>query len=374
MQSQLVAVLTAAALAAGTHAARAQTAPPAPTPSDKPAVDTKVNLWGFGQFEYRRATAGAPALTPEHELHLRRARFVMAGKVTQQVSYVFSVQGNGVSDNRVLDFYVDLATRPWLKFRVGQGKYEFDIEGREAVHGNPFMDRAHVTNAVAGSLNGASSATNAASSFRDRGVTILATPRSGSIAWSFGAGAYQGAGLASDNNSRMSFAANVNAESHGFKLSAGYLDSPSASQGTPASKYTAWTVGAAYDKAPWLLRGEFYSGRRERPTGDQEVSGFYVLGGATLRGRLDLTARYQQVTDTRFPKGDDRLSSVDLQARYFFDRRDKRSGTSLTAGVALREADRGVQGVHLFGDGRGAVLGSGDAVDTVLLARLQVRF
>ena len=49
---------------------------------------------------------------------------------------------------------MEVALWPWLGVRVGQYKYYFDIEGRESDAGTPLVDRAFVTTAVAGGLNG----------------------------------------------------------------------------------------------------------------------------------------------------------------------------------------------------------------------------
>lgn len=360
----------AAALALAAVSARAQEA-------KKPqAAESRLTLWGVGQIDYRRAGGEAPRSAPEHELHLRRARFIFSGSITERISFNFSVQGNGISDNRVLDMSVDFTLTPWLKLRTGQNKYEFDIEGREPFHSNPFQDRSFAANAVAGSLSGASTASSATSSFRDRGVGLLVSRQRGAVKWGLGAGAYQGAGLAVDNNRELSVTLNANLETHGLRINGGYLVSPSAEEDAPVENdYSAWTFGLSYDKGRFLLRGEYYDGERERGALHEDVRGLYVLGGVTLAKRLELNARYQRLEDGRFPESDDRLSSVDAQAKWFFDRKDRRSGTFLAAGVMLREADAGFStGVTLLNDGRGAALTRGEDVHAVLLARLQIRF
>ncbi|HSB61595.1 MAG TPA: porin [Vicinamibacteria bacterium] len=362
----------AAVLALAALPAAAQPAAPKPDP----APEKRFTLWGVGQVDYRRAVGEVPKAAPEHEFHLRRARFIFTGSITDRIAFNFSVQGNGVSENRVLDMNVDFTLTPWLKLRAGQNKYEFDIEGREPFHANPFQDRSFAANAVAGGLGGASTASLPTSSFRDRGVGALVSRQDGGLKWGFAAGAYQGVGFALDNNSSFSLTVNGTAETRGLRLNGGYIYSPSADEDAPEKNdYSAWTLGFSYDKGRFLVRGEYYGGERDRGATREDVSGFYLMGGVTLAKRLDVGVRYQRLADGRFPENDDRLSSVDLQARLFLDRKDRRSGTSLTAGVMLREADAGFdRGVTLLNDGRGAALSRGGDVDAVFLARVQIRF
>ncbi len=357
------------ALLTATIAAGGEEKPAAPKP------EPKIGLAGLLQLDYRRGDAKDQKLLAEHELNLRRARLFFTGKVNDRIAYGMTLQGDG-GQTALLDGFADLTLKPAAKLRVGQYKYEFDITGRESAQVLAFADRPWVTNAVAGSMNGASTASSPAASFRDRGVTVLGDTKTGRVSWGYGVGVMQGAGRGSDNNNAFGYTLHLHIlPIEKLRLSGGFLASDSATRGAPTSnEYSAWTAGASYETSRLTLRGEYYHGQRDKGTASESVKGFYVHGIYT-RSSLDLMLRYQQMQDTRFVPGSDEARSVDLGAKWYFVRQNKRGGSSLAVNYLLRDADPGFKdGVTVLNDGRGGLLTAGQSVGNVLTARLQVQF
>lgn len=351
---------------------------PSPSPAATPALLRPPTVSGFLQID-ERVGDDKTGKQPEHEFSVRRARVTLSGRVADRVAYTLTFQGDGANVNTasLLDGFAEVTFRPWIKARVGQYKYDFDLEGRENDSANPLPDRGFATNAVAGGLNGASTASNPAGSFRDRGVTFGGTSTQGSLKWSYGLGLFQGTGRASDNNSKPAYTLNTSLEPRpGLILNLGLLSSDTAASGaTIPNTYRAWTVGGSIERHRLFARGEYYRGQRETAGTDQDLKGFYVVGVFAAVPRLDLVGRYHVFQDRRFPAGDDHMYGVDLGVKYYFDRRDRRSGTFVVATYSIRNADAGVtSGLTLLNDGRGAALENGRDVANALTVRLQVRF
>lgn len=363
------------------RSALGQAPPPQPTPSPTPAakVDSKPTLSGYAQIDYRRGDARSNASMPEQELNVRRLRVSFAGRITSRVSYTATIQGDGTNANSAsfCDLYADLSLKSWATVRVGQFKYEFDMEARESDAVNPLIDRAFAANAVAGSLNGASTASSAASTARDRGISLVGSMKGAHVKGGYGLGVFQGAGRASDNNNNLGLVLNGNFEPlSGLKLNLGMFTAKTAERGaTTGDKYSAWTAGGAFDRGRVFLRGEYYRGRRTRATGDQDVSGFYLTGSYSPLQRVDLLARYQALADEQFGSEENAVTSVDLSAKVYFDRRGRRSGTYLSLTYMFRTADDAFKkGLTVLNDGRGAALDTGALAGNVLAARLQLAF
>jgi hypothetical protein len=364
-------------MSAGSARAQQPAASPSPPAAAKPS-DSGPSLSGYAQVDYRRGDHQSLATAPEHEFNVRRARVGVAGKIGARVAYAVTIQGDGLNVNTASfrDFYADVTISSRLKLRAGQNKYDFDMEGRESGNLMPLPDRVRVTNTVAGSLTGAGTASNTASDFRDRGISLFGSAKTGSVTWGYAAGAYQGTGRASDNNSEFGFVVRGQVDpTPGLKLSAGYLSSDNTAEGArDEDSYSAWTAGAAYERKRVFLRGEYYHARREKAAARQDVDGFYLVGSYSPHDRVDVLARYQVLEDGRFPAGNDRLDSVDFAVKYYFERREGRSGTLLSLGYSIRNADAGFASGVTLNDGRGAALTRGADVGNVLQLRLQVRF
>jgi hypothetical protein len=350
---------------------------PAASPSPTPAVDLKPAVQGYAQIDYRFGDHGGSTGAVNQEWNVRRARIGIVGKVARRVGYNFVVQGDGLNANSasLLDVSVDIDAFDWLKFRAGQYKYEFDLEGREADHANPLPDRSFATNAVAGSLNGASTPSSPLSAHRDRGLTALATRKLGGTTVVAAIGVFQGTGRASDNNDSLAVTANLNVTPiDAVTIGGGYLHSATEDQGKSASSYEAFVVGAAYDKGRAFLRGEYYAGRRDA-TSKIELAGYYLTGAYRVLANLDLVGRYEAFTDEQFTTGGDEVRSFDVSARYYFARRNQRSGTHVSLTYMFRDADAGFKkGMTLLNDGRGVALDDGALVGNALIARVQVQF
>jgi hypothetical protein len=128
-------------------------------------------------------------------------------------------------------------------------------------------------------------------------------------------------------------------------------------------------VGAAYDRGPLLVRGEYYDGERKTAAAEN-VKGYYVMAAYTVTENLDVSARYQQFEDEQWGLTNNRVVATDFGVKYFFERKG-RGGTNVALNYMVRDADSGV--TQKIFDERGANL-SGDNIDNVLMTRLQVQF
>lgn len=369
--------------AAGTEAPGAPKPPEAKAKDEKPkgpAGEVKVGVSGFAQTDYRAGDAGGQKGAAEHEFNVRRLRLFFRGKVRDKISYNVGFQGDGANVNTgsILDASVDLSLRPLANFRVGQFKYAFDIQGLEGAPVMPFIDRPFATNAVAGSMNGASTAAGPASAFRDRGLSFFgdAKPKESGFTWGYAIGIYQGSGRASDNNSQFGYMLNLNVTPvKDLKINGAFMAADNVTKDAAGDNtYQAWTFGATYEHKRVLLRGEYYQGERDLGAASQDVSGFYILGGFSASPKVDLLARYQKMEDDQFKNGKT-ANSVDLGVKWYLSKSGKRGGTHLALNYMARGADAGFnKGVSLLNDGRGAALTNGDFVKGVFQARLQVQF
>lgn len=344
-----------------------------------PKAEPKLTVSGFLQTDYRLGDQAGQGALVKHEFNVRRARILVSGKVSDRVGYGLAVLGDGLNVNTgsVVDAFVDLTFKPLAKLRAGQFKFEFDMQGREPAPLMPFADRPFVTNAVAGSMDGASTASTPAAAFRDRGVSLCGDSAGGGVTWGYALGLYQGSGRASDNNNDFGYMLNVHVfPVKDLKVNGGYFSSNSRNLDAAApNDHRAWTVGASYDAKKAMLRAEYYDAERDRGSVSQAVKGYYVLGTYAALSKLDLMARYQAMKDGQFAPGADRVHSVDLGAKWYLARQGRRGGTHVALNYMIRGADKGFnKGLTLLDDGRGAALTSGGNVRGVLMVRLQAQF
>lgn len=349
---------------------------PAPAASEVKADALKPNLSGFVQVDYRAGDGANRPAAVEHELALRRARLTLSGKASDRITYGMTVQLE-TSTAALLDAFVDYSLNPLVKVRAGQYKYDFDLAGRESATAFALIDRAFVTNAVAGSLNGASTASSPAASFRDRGVTVCGDTTKNSVNWGYSLGLFQGAGRNGDNNDGFSYVANVRVYPvKPLRLNAGYLSSDATPKGDARrNRYDAWTAGLSYEHKVGSVTAEYYSGSRDKSVREESVNGFYVSATYSPLPKVDVTGRYQHIEDDRFTSGNESAGSADVGVRWYFVRKGARSGTHLSLNYMARSAGRGfAEGLTVLNDGRGAALTDGNLVKDVVAVRFQVQF
>ena len=364
-------LLATACIAASAEPGIAQT-------SDSTKAPT-VHVLGFAQFDYRRATESDTTTSARHEFNVRRARLGVRGTVIPAIRYQLIFQGDGVTANSasVLDMIMDARLLRWLSLRAGQFKYDFDIEAREPDMVTPMTDRSFITNAVAGSLDGTSTASVQLANARDRGIALLLDPKTGTWVWRSRLGLYQGTGRANDNNDQVSVTWQVAVEGGpGILVNGGYLYSDNQPIGVAGiARFNAWTLGARYAAHRLYGRAEYYRANRDLGTSDQDVEGFYVIAGFDPVPLLQLRLRYQSMEDEQFAPGDDQARSTDLGVRWFLDKKTDGGGASLVANVMFRDADAGFsKGLTLLNDGRGAPLDDGSKAGTVGILRMQFEF
>jgi len=261
--------------------------------------------------------------------------------------------------------------------RAGQYKYEFDVEGHESASALTLADRPFVTNSVAGSLNGASSPSAAASSFRDRGVSLLGRGQWRGRQWRYAVGGFQGSGRASDNNSSPALVAGLGVSPlRGFEVNLGWLSADNRDPGQVGDDgYRAWTLGADYARGALGVRGEYYSARRKLTAGPERLHGHYVRVAWRALPDLELFVRQQSLSDPRVTAGAEAVQSVDLGAKWFLARKGRSGGTSLGVNLLLRGSEAAsLAGLTLLNDARGAALTRGASLGAVFVTRLQVQF
>jgi hypothetical protein len=358
-------------ISVATVAACEDAVPPVP-------VDRKPKITGRLQIDYRQAGRVAEVSAPIHEFAVRRMRLGVDGALTPKLSYKVVLRHDGVAGTAVdvLDVYVDAKLTPWMTLRAGQHKYPFDVEGYEPDYAGAVVDRSFVTNAVAGAMNGRSTASRTASVHRDRGLTLLGKLPVLSRRISYGLGVYQGAGLATDNNDGFGVVGSLRAEPlAGLTLAAGGMHAATQDVRQPAASYGAWTAGAWWERGRWLVRAEGYAGRRESLAGKQDVRGAYALVAVTVMQDVDVAVRYQCLADERFGTAGNDLRGFETSVRYYLVREQARSGTHVSLTYLWRGAgDSFTEGATLLNDGRGAALTTGAAVRPVVVARLQLLF
>ena len=345
---------------------------------DSAAFRPTAKVTGFAQFDYRRAEKPDTATSSRHEFNVRRARLGIKGSVIPSIRYQLIFQGDGgaVNSASVLDMILDVRLTPVLNLRMGQFKYDFDIEARQADMTTPMTDRAFITNAVAGSLDGRSTASTQLSNARDRGMALQASRTLGAWEWRPSVGIFQGTGRANDNNDQVSVTGQLAVEGGpGLLLSGGYLytDNEPAG-GSGIDRFVGWTLGGRYEVRRVFASGEYYRASRDLGVAEEDVEGFYLIGGFDPVPRFHLRARYQTMEDEHFGSGGDEASSVDLGARWFLERESGGSGASIAVNAMFRDADSGFQGLTLLNDGRGAALDDGSKAKTVVIVRMQFEF
>ncbi|MEK8089826.1 porin [Thermithiobacillus plumbiphilus] len=353
------------------------------------AADSKpsVKVSGYVQADYRLGD-GNDANTAqgygEHEFNMRRARVGVSGKVNDLIGYGVTLQGDNSSNTIFRDMFATLNFNPLAKVTVGQFKYEFDIEGRESSAVRPFMDRTDVTNLVADGIN-------PGSGFRDKGVQLSGKMDMGGMGAGYALGVFQGEGMTGSDapvdengistggNNNFMYTANLFVmPMPGVKLNGGYMNNDRGADnvtgGAAKDERSAWTLGAAYDAGPLLARAEYYQGKADAgAAGEDKTKGWYAMGVYTVMPALDLMARYQTVKLEATGVSDEpEFDSIDLGAKYYFARKGKRGGTNVALNYMIRDAEAGYT-TTLLNDGRGTEV-TGDAVENVLAARLQVAF
>jgi phosphate-selective porin len=346
---KLLAAMIGAAVAGGTLAAQA----------------AEVKLKFGAQADYYRGDAGTATTVPEQAFTIRRARLYFDAKITDLVSASIGLQADdssaGARTGTLKDASIDLNFHPLAMVRTGMYKYEFDMEGRESSFVRPFMNRSIATNVIAANMG------VAGTDFRDKGVSLIGV----SEAFGYGVGLWQGVGAdLSDNNDKFGYTANVWGKLAGVKANLGYLTSDNTPAGTAAtSEYKASVIGVAYEAGPFLVRGEFYDAERETAA-TVDASGYYVMGVFTVVPNVDLMARFQQFEDEAFGASNNEVTSTDLGVKYYFERKG-RGGSNVSLNYMLRDADTGVT-QRIFDERGGNV--TGDNVDDVIMARLQVQY
>jgi len=335
----------------------------------------KVELSGYGQFDYRRTGADDLGTASRHEFVGRRVRLGLAGKVNERLSYSFTVQGDGLNANSasLLDASATVQLSSWARVQAGQSKYDFDLAGRESASLLTLSDRSFATQAIAGGLGGASTPASPSGSFRDRGLSLTGDRLGGRLVYSLGA--FQGNGRGADNNSSFAWVARVQGQpTSRLRLSAGFIDTDTQDEGKPGrGHYRAWTLGAAWEWEALLVRGEYYGAQKTRDEAKEKPDGFYL---EVVRGIRDfeLLARYQRFDDPAVTTAG-AIESIDLGARYFLARQGKKGGSSLLANVLVRDAPEGpLEGLTRLNDGRGTAVTTGSDLDPVFVLRLQVQF
>jgi hypothetical protein len=339
--------------------------------SDSTWVLPPVKVSGYLQLDYRQTFHGGSP----HDFNARRARVSFGGKVHDQVGFNLGLQGDrpvaSTTPVTVLDFIVTAEPASGWKMRIGQFKYEFDIEAREPDENYILIDRSWAANTVAGGMNGLSTPSSPSGNFRDRGIEVARTAALAGWKLEGVAGGYQGNGRATDDNNEFGYILRARASHAGLMFNYGWMSSPS--DLTSHYLYSAWTAGLDHVWHWSHLRAEVYEGQLDPGSSDLEWQGGYVAEVARLNARMDLSARWQNL---RGELGSSAVAgAVDFGARAWLLHGSNRTNSWVGIDYMLRQSGFPLNELLTsLNDGTGSLRIPPDHRRHLVVVRMQVAF
>jgi hypothetical protein len=376
----LRALLFAGVLALYAAPARADSTSTAASDSSRRAITLPpIDVGGFMQLDYRQVFNGPI----RHEFGIRRARLSLTGNAVPRVRYELTIQGDrgpDVQQVSILDAFAEVEIHRSTRLRVGQYKYEFDIEGNEADEALPVIDRSWAAIAIAGSLDPRNNtryfSVEPAFPFRDRGLTLLEKAGWAGLDWRAAVGAFQGSGVRTDRDNRVSWVLQASVSRDNISASYGWMNTPFET-GIGENFSSAWTAGF---NATWKwsqLRAEMYDAESGVSIFQHEIRGGYALAVFRLHPAIDLAARWQKIrvlntfnTET----GTGVANGVDIAPRFQFLRDGERTGTWVGLDYMIRNAEPWANDLTGFNDGSVITPIRSDTWRSLVVARIQVVF
>ena len=330
--------------------------------ADDDDFEPTTSIFGNFQFDGYLGDTSLPD-TDEATFMIRRARLGFRGQATKAISYNFMAAldaGNSEtvgSDVRAFNAFIDYRFSRAATVRLGQFKYDFDLEGRKSASQLPLPFRA-ATTAVARSLG------RDGGMFRDVGIQLHGRGNDGP-GWSYAVGLVNGNGTnrRDDNDHKDLYARGVLGPMAGVKVGTAFY---AGRAGDLELREDLWTIDLQYEQGALGLYGAYYSGDFENDSApDSEPSGWYLVAGYEISPNAEVVVRVQDfeqdsaLTDTGF-------DSVDVGFNYYLGKTGRWSGTRVSVMYMSRSAENAAS--SRIWQERGATV-VGDDVEDVLVAR-----
>lgn len=232
---------------------------------------------------------------------LKRVRLTMAGDIMPKVDYRIQFE---FTKPQLVDAYVQYRPFRELNIKAGEYKIPFSIENTDYSPTRlEFIDYPLVLLKMMGfgeDLCGISS------SGRDLGATLWGgfIRRGGRSIINYDLGVFNGAGLnCKDSNKSKDIAARLTIKPvDGLLLSGSYYHGEYAAKGGPQHLLRErYGAGVCYDRAAWVVRGEWIGGRTGRADaeGRFDSDGWYVMAGWRAPRNFMPVARFDTFTQDR---------------------------------------------------------------------------
>lgn len=385
----------------------------------------RAKVWGFVQAQYQKddsdpnAAGGyippkliGPNLDTQSAFNVNRARIGVRGTgmpIDSKVNYFILAEfgNNGITapggyNAALTDASITLNHIPGARIRVGQFKYPGAEEGLQAIHVFDYINFTSVTNQMLLERFPQSTDTNSApqptpdanmaqysrsvGAFRDVGIQVFDTFKSGSWENSYAIMYGNGNGINSgDNDDNKDIYLYLSTENvfggkggrrEGLKMFAWYQDGKrtDAYDKTQEQDRTRTGLGAKYLNKPFRVTAEYMQGEgmifqgQHRPGhiyNNEEADGGYIEGGWYIANtNFEIDLRYDTYTrgenhPTSAANDESRADTITYGAQYHFNKKTRlnveyadRDYESDTAAVEAQQKDVGgrfaIQVTHIF--------------------------
>ena len=257
---------------------------------------------------------------------MRRVRVSLSGQITPKIDYKIQPE---LLSFKLLDAYFDYKPFEQFKVKVGQFKVPFTIENPDYSPLRMMMiDYPMVIQRLVGTSEKIGS-TTLKTSDRGTGFNLHGALCKGRIAYDFAL--LNGTDLnIVDNNKSKDVVGRLT-----LQLVEGWLLSGSYYWGEYGEEYYTrkrWSVGSAYDKGAFVVRGEYVGGKSGLEYGEIDSHGWYALAGVRFCKNWAVAARcenfqekatvfYEKFDQTNYTLGVSwkPLKYLRLQANYTYE-------------------------------------------------------
>ncbi len=225
---------------------------------------------------------------------IKRARLNLQGNITKKLDYRLQIE---FAKPQIVDIFVRFKPYNQFNIQVGQFKVPFSIDNPTYT---PLRLEAIEYPLVIQKLVGLSDVCGYKNTGRDLGAMVYGgfVKRDGYNIINYSVGVFNGAEINSkDDNKSKDISGRFD-----IKPTKNLLLSGSYYWGELGKEYqerTRWGVGAAYDCARFVLRGEYLQGT----TGDVKSEGWYAVAGYYVTPKFMPVVRYDTFTANRDAEG-----------------------------------------------------------------------
>ncbi len=350
----------------------------------------RAKLWGFVQAQYQKDFSDSfgagevyippkligPNLETQDQFNVNRARIGVRGSnfpLDSKTNYFVLIEmgRNGITNHgdafaKVTDASVTFNHIPGARVRVGLFKNPGPEEGLQAIHVFDYINFTTVTNQlmlerypVAGYTNAPAQSIpgadfnkigNSVGAFRDTGIQVFDTFKSGSWETAYAVKIGNGSGLEiTDNDNNKDVYLYLSTEKvyggkggrrEGWKFFAWSQSGKRIDPNNTANEYDRkrYGVGTKYLKKPFRVSAEYMKGKGmifqgpHRPGhmfNDLEASGWYVEGGWYIpKTKLEIDLRYDSYTreenhPTSVAGDESRYKTATIGMQYHFNKKTR---------------------------------------------------